>query len=107
MATQANAVFIQGLDKLEVFKTLWENAKIEELYSFCDLIPPSIFDYNKAKERMVPWYGTIMTFLGRNIWVNFNATIEGENFINTKLYNDWNGAGKAEAVIKRLREAEK
>lgn len=104
MSSRVPMLSIQGLDKIELLRELWENAIIDYFIYEDGSPPPMEFDYGLAEQALTNPYtkGIVWMFLGRDIRINFNEKIKGINVIDTRFYDAYNESGKAEKIIERL-----
>ena len=95
-----NMVNIEGINKEVLLESLWNNSKPIPFYRKYKVSPPN-FDINKAMKQ-VKEDGFADFILGRLIKINIQ-----NNIVNPELYNENNGPGKLQHIIKNLKKNKK
>jgi len=90
----SSIVNIEGIDKVELLKALWENSKPSLYFEVSNINSPN-FDYDKAKEAVLE---KINYFMGRCIKCDLS-----KNEVYPYLYDRDYGKGKFQEIVNSLK----
>lgn len=102
MADVLRPIYIKHLPKDKLLFKLWEQAQIAEYFSQCMHRVP-VLTQNKALRDVVHFVQNrdqleLTTYYGRLIYADLS-----KDFLDPSWYNYYNGRGKAQRIIRRLK----